>query len=148
MLKSLVCYEDYVQICENFIEEISSYIVKTDRNNDYMIDYILRYIQEKYYEDIYLDLFAEKLCVSKVYICKRFKEKTGTSLVDYLNKYRMEIACEKLKNTDLKIKDIASEVGIENVNSFIRTFKKYYGKSPGEYGFILQYWIRKSRVAY
>ena len=129
VLKSLVCYEDYVQICENFIEEISSYIVKTDRNNDYMIDYILRYIQEKYYEDIYLDLFAEKLCVSKVYICKRFKEKTGTSLVDYLNKYRMEIACEKLKNTDLKIKDIASEVGIENVNSFIRTFKKYYGKS-------------------
>jgi len=107
--------------------------VKNENNDDYIIDYILRYIREKYYEDIYLDLFAEKLSVSKVYICKHFKDKTGTNLVDYLNKYRMEIACEKLRNTDLKIKDIASEVGIGNVNSFIRIFKKYYGISPGEY---------------
>ncbi|HHV97637.1 MAG TPA: helix-turn-helix transcriptional regulator, partial [Clostridiaceae bacterium] len=133
VLKSIVCYEDYVQVCENFIEKISSYFVKSEYNDDYVIDYILKYIREKYYEDICLDLFAEKLNLSKVYICKHFKDKVGINLIDYLNKYRMEIACEKLKNTDLKIKDIANEVGIENVNSFIRIFKKYYGISPGEY---------------
>jgi two-component system response regulator YesN len=133
ILKTPMCYENYVKICEEFVRKIENYINNTNANKGYIVDYILKYIEENYNKDIYLDLFAEKLNLSSVYISKHFKEKMGINFLDYLNKYRMEIACDKLKNSDLKIKDIANEVGIDNVNSFIRIFKKYYGKSPGRY---------------
>lgn len=132
-LKGIVCFDDFVTISTEFLRNISHIIGSDVYCSDYIVEYIKKYVQHNYHEEIYLDLFSEKLNVSKVYISRHFKEVTGENLLEYINKYRMEIACDKLKNTDMKIKDIAIEVGVSNINSFIRIFKKYYGKSPGSY---------------
>lgn len=62
-----------------------------------------------------------------------FKEKTGINFSEYLNTLRIERAKELLTNIDLRIQDIALQVGYQNVNSFIRTFKRSSGLTPGEY---------------
>ena len=64
---------------------------------------------------------------------KQFKEKVGVSFVQYVTKCRMDKAKELLKDSSMKLADIAETLGMGNVQSFIRTFKKYEGMTPGQY---------------
>lgn len=52
---------------------------------------------------------------------------------EYVNGLRMRRAKQLLTSLHLKIQEIASAVGYQNVNSFIRMFKRYSGMTPGEY---------------
>ena len=56
-----------------------------------------------------------------------------TDLSDYVNNYRIKKAVELSENPQNKNKDIAVMVGLPNINTFIRLFKKYTGYTPGEY---------------
>ena len=62
-----------------------------------------------------------------------FAANTGDGLRNYINKYRVEKAKELLRNPDLVIETIAAMTGFNNSNSFIRVFKKYELKTPGQY---------------
>ena len=57
----------------------------------------------------------------------------NVNLSDYLNNYRIKKAVELSENPQNKNKDIAVMVGLPNINTFIRLFKKYTGYTPGEY---------------
>ena len=91
------------------------------------------YVKKNYTEDIYLDLLAEKLNITKTYLSAYFKNKTGVNLSDYINNYRIKIAIELLESTPMKVQEIGAKVGFQNINTFIRLFKKYTGNAPGEY---------------
>ena len=125
--------EDYEKICHRFTENIISYILNNKKENDYIIDYITSYVEEHYTEDIYLDLLAEKLNLSTAYISSYFKTKLDINLTDYINNYRIKKSMELIENTQLKVKDIALQVGFANSNTFIRLFKKFSGFTPQEY---------------
>lgn len=62
-----------------------------------------------------------------------FKEETGTTVYEYLTALRIEKASELLRDTPLKIADIAQQVGYQNENSFIRAFRKVKSITPGKY---------------
>ncbi|WP_379128340.1 helix-turn-helix domain-containing protein [Paenibacillus sp. sgz500958] len=62
-----------------------------------------------------------------------FKEETGTTVYDYLTTLRIEKATELLKDSNMKIADIALSVGYNNENSFIRVFRKYKSTTPGKF---------------
>jgi AraC-like DNA-binding protein len=64
---------------------------------------------------------------------RTFKEIVGEKYVEYITKYRLEVAKRLLLETDLKIDDIAEKVGYLGRNSFIRIFRKYEGITPGKY---------------
>ncbi len=120
-------------ICRRFLQEIMAYIRQNKREDDYIISYILDYVDNHYAEDIYLNLFAEKLKLTGAYISSYFKEKMNVNLSDYINNYRIKKALELSENPQNKNKDIAVMVGLPNINTFIRLFKKYTGYTPGEY---------------
>ncbi len=120
-------------ICRTFLRDIIEYIRQNKREDDYIISYILDYVDEHYSEDIYLNLFAEKLKLTGAYISSYFKEKMNVNLSDYVNNYRIKKALELSANPQNKNKDIAVMVGLPNINTFIRLFKKYTGYTPGEY---------------
>ncbi len=120
-------------ICRKFLQEIMAYIRQNKREDDYIISYILDYVDNHYAEDIYLNLFAEKLKLTGAYISSYFKEKMNVNLSDYINNYRIKKALELSENPQNKNKDIAVMVGLPNINTFIRLFKKYTGYTPGEY---------------
>ena len=54
-------------------------------------------------------------------------------MFDYITRLRMEKAAELMGRPDVKIQDMAKSLGYNNVQSFIRLFKKYYGMTPSDY---------------
>lgn len=124
---------EYRGVCVKFLSEIMDYVRQNKREDDYIISYILDYVDNHYAEDIYLNLFAEKLKLTGAYISSYFKEKMNVNLSDYVNNYRIKRAVELSENPQNKNKDIAVMVGLPNINTFIRLFKKYTGYTPGEY---------------
>ncbi|MBM7585540.1 AraC-like DNA-binding protein [Bacillus pakistanensis] len=93
----------------------------------------LSYIHHNYEKDISLNDLADEFRLSSTYISTIFKNHTGENYKDYLNKYRILKAREILESEEVKIKELAGRVGFNNVNTFIRTFKKYVGLPPGQY---------------
>lgn len=132
-LDKAVTLEQYRRICEDFLIKVMEYIKANKREEDYIINFILDYVENHYSEDIYLNLFAEKLKLTAAYISSYFKEKMNVNLSDYINSFRIKKAVALIENPQNKNKDIASMVGLQNINTFIRLFKKYTGYTPGEY---------------
>ena len=64
---------------------------------------------------------------------KLFKEQTGKSPGEYLRDMRMMVAGRRLLLSAESVSDIAYSVGYEDVNFFIRVFKKYFGVTPNQY---------------
>lgn len=92
------------------------------------------YIHQNYQKKISLETVAEYVGLSECYFSSLFKSKTGMRFYDYLCQVRMESAKQMLRtNLNLKIYEIALNVGYPEVVSFNRNFKKYTGVSPKEY---------------
>lgn len=92
------------------------------------------YIENHYSEDISLNDLAEWFGLSPNYMSLVFKNIMECNFKEYLSKIRCQKARELMEqNQNLKISEIAAMVGIQNVNTFIRVFKKDCGISPGQY---------------
>lgn len=116
---------------------LEQYAVPNDNiNNDIECDLklkkVLSYINEHYHKPIRIDDVANSCCYSKSYFMKFFKKYTGSSFIQYLNNYRLEIAARLLIDTDYKIIDIATKVGFDNIPYFTRCFHKKYNLSPSD----------------
>lgn len=125
--------EQYRTWLQSQIQPILSAISSQLETKDPVISFVLDYLNHHYGEDINLNLVADKLNLTPGYLSSIFKEKTNINFSEYLNNLRVERAKELLVNVDLRIQDIAMQVGYQNVNSFIRMFKRRYGLTPGEY---------------
>ncbi len=125
--------EQYKKTVGDYICNAVTYLRLHRRTEDHIIGFILDYVEKHYEEDIYLNLFAEKLQLTAAYISSYFKEKMNVNLSDYINHFRVRKAIWLMETTNLKNKDIAQKVGLPNINTFIRLFKKHAGTTPGEY---------------
>lgn len=125
--------QDYKKKYELVISECIDYILKNQKDTDHIVDYVKNYINENYAKDISVDLLADKLKISRTYLSRYFKNSTGINLSDYINTFRMKKACTLLQNSLLMVKDIAPQVGICNIGTFVRLFKSYTGKTPNDY---------------
>ena len=110
--------------------DVNGYVFKSN-NKNYIIKRIVAYLNENYNRKISLDQIAQNMYLSPVYISKIFKEEMGESPINYLIKIRLEKASLMLLESDmLSIKEIADQVGYDDVYYFSKLFKKYYGSSP------------------
>ncbi|RKN80506.1 AraC family transcriptional regulator [Paenibacillus ginsengarvi] len=95
---------------------------------------MLVFIQEHYgRSDLSLNLLSEQFKMSLYHLSRIFKEQTGGNFIDYVMGLRMERAKSLLRESGMKIREIAEEVGYTNLNSFVRIFKKTTGFTPTEY---------------
>lgn len=92
-----------------------------------------RYIEKNLPNRITLADLTEISCMSVPSFSKKFKERTGQSLVQYLNDKRIDRACSLLKNKNYSLEQVAELTGFSNANYLIRVFKKRTGKTVGEY---------------
>lgn len=114
---------------------------QSDLNNDdaniencaYVIQNIEKYIEENLDKKLSLTDIAESIHMNKSYISRMFKEKAGENLFDYINKRKIKKAKQLIKNNELRMYEIALNVGMEDTAYFSRVFKKYEGISPSEY---------------
>lgn len=98
-----------------------------------LITISINFIHNNFERDISLGDIARFVFLSPSYFTRAFKEETGMSPINYLLKTRIERARELLKDTGLKISDIALSVGFSNQQRFNEMFKKYTRQTPLQY---------------
>lgn len=57
----------------------------------------------------------------------------GMGISEHIRRMRVKVACDLLRNTEDRVSDIATEVGISDYNYFTKVFKKAIGVTPREY---------------
>jgi len=97
------------------------------------IAYIEKYIHSNLDKELTVASVAKVANMSESYFSHVFKKEMGQSFTNYVNSVRINQAKEFLLKSDLKINEIAAEVGLENANYFSTLFKKYTGKSPNQF---------------
>ncbi len=115
-------------VAVNKLDELAS---KDGVKDPRMIE-IMNYIQANYI-DITLDDLAEKFYLSKPYLSKYIKEKSGMTFGDLVKKIRLKKARALLKSSNMTVENIALTVGYQNVEHFNRLFKKAYEMTPMQF---------------
>lgn len=93
----------------------------------------LGYIENHYSQALTLTELSTSIGMTPKYFCKFFKEMTLCSPIEYLNQYRVERACDLLRNTNQPMMDIAEKTGFHDMSYFIKMFKKYKHITPKQY---------------
>lgn len=133
-ISNLDTLDDVENYLMDFYQKIIDYIIKTEKEEgDNHLDRILSYINENYHREIDFKEMAKEIGISYSYMRKIVKQETGKSLLDLINNARIEKAKVLLRETSMYIKEIAEDVGYNNVQSFTRFFKKYEGITPSEF---------------
>ncbi|NTV79746.1 MAG: helix-turn-helix domain-containing protein, partial [Clostridiales bacterium] len=83
-----------------------------------------------YREDMSLKTLADKYHMNPSYLGQTFLKEVGCTFSQYLNQTRNKVAKELLLKTNMRIHDIAQEIGYVDISYFYRMFRKYYGVSP------------------
>lgn len=98
----------------------------------YVIDAI-KYIQFNYSTDISVDDIANAVGISRSHLYRVFVSNLEQSPIEYLTEYRINEACNLIKNTNLSISQIAVSVGFFDQFYFSRVFKKIKKMPPSKY---------------
>ena len=93
---------------------------------------ILNYINTNYLT-VTLDELADEFHLSKPYLSKYIKDKSGKTFGDLVKNVRMKKARTLLKSGNMTVEAIADKVGYQNVEHFTRLFKKKYGMTPVQF---------------
>lgn len=108
--------------------------MKGEGGKQQIIDEISAFIQEHYMDaDLSLAKVADRFHVSESYLSFTFKAQKGTNFFSFVEGLRITRAKELLRQTSLKISDIAEQVGYASANSFCRAFKRSTGESASNY---------------
>ncbi len=94
---------------------------------------VAAYLREHFRDSVTLDTLASEIYLSKDYLARIFREVTGYTVNNYLQKQRVEDACRLLLSTDRKVLDIALLCGFGDVKSFYSAFKRQMHMTPREY---------------
>lgn len=98
-----------------------------------MITRAKEFIGKNQGEDLSLGRVAKAVNTSTFYFCKMFKKATGLNFTEYVSRTRIEKAKNLLLNPNLRVSEIAFEVGFQSLTHFNRVFKKIVGESPTGY---------------
>jgi len=130
-------YQSVVKLLNIFAEHLSMVsnqtVVQQTNSEPPMIVKAKEYILNHHGDDISLGQVATASHTSIFYFCKLFKKATGINFTEYLSRVRIEKAKNLLLNPNLRISEIAYEVGFQSLTHFNRVFKKLLGQAPTEY---------------
>ena len=94
---------------------------------------VIHYLHENIEKRVTLEKIAKYMGYSPSYISMIFRKETGHSPLQYLNRMRIEMACQWLDTTNLKVNQICHKVGIDDPYYFSRLFRTVTSMSPSEY---------------
>ncbi len=104
-----------------------------EKNAEEIVSLIKEYIHQNYQEMIDLSTIAGKFGFSASYLTKIFMKYEGIAPSRYIKQYRISIAKQLLKNTDMPVSMISSQTGFGDPFHFSKTFKSVAGISPSQY---------------
>ncbi|HYW91870.1 MAG TPA: AraC family transcriptional regulator [Gammaproteobacteria bacterium] len=108
--------------------------------NDPLVGSALKYLHTAPLEDWSVQRLAKKVGTSRTVLSGRFKLLLGQPPIQYLMRWRLQLAAHQLKTTDTPVKTIGGRIGYDSEAVFSRSFKRYYGSPPTD-------WRRDQRAA-
>jgi AraC-like DNA-binding protein len=127
MVKLLSIFAEHISVMSNRI------VVHRENSESPVIRRAKEFIVENQAEDLSLGQVAKAVNTSVFHFCKMFKKATGLNFTEYVSRVRVEKARNLLLNPNLRISEIAYEVGFQSLTHFNRVFKKITGHSPTDY---------------
>jgi AraC-like DNA-binding protein len=127
VVKLLTIFAQHLSMLSNQV------VVQHENSEPPVILKAKEYIHEHQTENLRLGHVAKAVNTSTFYFCKMFKKATGLNFTDYLSRVRIEKSKNLLLNPNLRVSEIAFEVGFQSLTHFNRVFKKILGQSPTEY---------------
>ncbi len=116
------------------LDQLATSAVNTNANP---LAYITGFIKANINEDIKLGVLSEKACMSKATFYRSFKKEYGISPLEYVISEKIKFAKSLLSNPKNTVKSVAFECGFQDVNYFIRLFKKIESITPGQYQMLI-----------
>ncbi|CAM4323839.1 response regulator transcription factor [Paenibacillus alkaliterrae] len=118
----------------SFVQESSAYIAELRKNNTKgSIQKIKQYIEEHYDQNLSLKSIAAVFYMNPVYLGQLFKKTYGVYFNEFLLQTRMKEAKRLLRQTGLRVYEIADKIGYNNADYFVTQFEKAEQKTPSEY---------------
>jgi YesN/AraC family two-component response regulator len=116
------------------VKIVRSVQASSSAEDDKLLEKMKGYIHSHYMYDIMLQDLAKKFNITPKYCSTLFKKLSNDTFKNYLNQYRIEQACLRIRqNPQVKISELSLDVGFNSSTSFIRVFNKYTGISPKAY---------------
>ena len=96
---------------------------------------IARYLQAHIYQPEKLKAahVSDQFGIAEIYLGRYFKKHTGETMQQYVTNYKLQLIEHRLRHTNLRIGEIADELGFTDKSHLGRIFKKYRGVNPAEY---------------
>lgn len=127
-----------------FLNEFKQYWIDLlnelcEKNQQMILENDICLQAKKYIEDHYgdtelsLDFLGEILGCSSSYLSRKFKERWDVSIIEYITDIRIARSKELLEDTEITVQEIAELTGYLSSSSFVKTFKKKTGITPGAY---------------
>ena len=101
--------------------------------SDSIINEVISFVNKHYHKPLTLQTFCNQKHYNLSYISRRFKQETGMTFREYVQKIRIEKACELLVGSDMTVSEIARAVGYDDIQFFHSVFKRLLHMTPKEY---------------
>jgi AraC-like DNA-binding protein len=126
-----------VRLLTSFAEQLSALanqiVLEQSNSEPPLVLKARQYIEKHKNEELSLADAAKAAGASVFHFCKVFHKSTGLKFTDYVARVRLEDARNRLLNPNLRISEIAYDVGFQSLTQFNRTFKRVFGQSPTEF---------------
>ena len=132
VMESHTVYDLCYRLQDN-IEIFTDNLFEPPEKNSRVVRNTVEYISQHFSEEISLAGVAEELHINASYLSMLFRQVTGVTFKEHLNRVRVEEAERLLKNTDYPIIEIAVACGYRDQSYFTKVFKKYTGLTPRQY---------------
>jgi len=127
MIKLLGLFAQHLSILSNRI------LLERNNTQSPMIAKAKAFIQAHHAEKLRMGQVAQFVHVSPFHFCKTFRNCAALKFTDYVSSVRIERSRNLLLNPNLRVREVAYEVGFQSVNHFSRTFRRKLGQSPSRY---------------
>lgn len=121
-----------VSIISDSEDSGKSALVKNEKSGE-RVKRMLEYIHENYASDITNSALAACAFISASECLRSFKNILGTTPIQYVKKYRLQLAADMLVATDYSVTEIAGRCGFGHMSYFTRAFAELFGATPREY---------------
>ena len=109
------------------------YYMQLDLSENQYVSRAIGAIKDRFAQKLSMESISEEMGVSASYLSRKFKEVTGQTFLDFLNKYRVQQAVALLGTRRHRISEISEATGFTDYKHFCSVFKKYTSKSPTKF---------------
>ena len=130
-----ICYDSLFNEAEQisrFLNLYETFSALYPAHND-ALNNLIEYVLFNPESDLRQKVLSEEMHINKSYLSTIFTAQTGIRFVDYISNVRLYRAAWLLKNTEMKINEIALRIEYKDVAYFSKLFKRKFGCSPSEY---------------